>query len=1078
MTSTDQWKQYLADVAPDLDAEKWVNPENLRVPTIVGVPGTDLCMNEHNKKIDDAIKLYHKISNEMDISSPKEVRFLKMRWDYVMCYGAGNFLDFNSLEGKICMLNGPNASGKSSIIDVICIGIFGKPTNMRNMQYCKKSYGKLVFDQRPADSPMSVSMLINVDKDVFEITRTYNGKDKTAVAKCLNDTSKSVDGLTAVDAWVETIMGSLEDILMSNIVSQLDTDNFLYCKQEQQKEILDKILRLNIITSFNKVIKESRIGHGAVVQSIKTSIAAIDGVLPTVDITSMTKEIAKWKDEVMQMRQEIDVLEIKRMELSLIVGNKADLDTDDMEIASLKKKLTKAEKKLATFADLKDADKDVSLLLKGEHYCKWNDLQEKLKRIEARLGEGEGEGEDEEDIEKLKAQIEEMISSKVLSSMSDTILIKNEKEYKQWAAKQKKEYLNDPDILQITREELVQDIAYHKSLLVTQNKPTKPLFIRKETSGGRGGGPVVEGDELKEKQEELKQAEEELKEIKTEIERIEKYELPQVTYSKWKRDYNVWSELVSDVIECEESISDLDDRYHEHLQYIQLIEYKLESRSALDKQLQELTAELSEMEDLPFNAECWACQKQPMRIRMVQIKEKSSIVTKTLNKVMKYLSQVGDVDLKAKKDEARAIKLLIDKHGFYNATYERKEKERNSWESYAVYNERVTQCENKVEQLRDIVGNSLWAVYSVWETQNTDLVNSIKSMEDELAAVTRFIDDAPHYIGLLNMVNAEKKVREELLVWEAEHTSLQNRLAKLVVMKERLDVLSDINELKTVMDVNVSHIERIKAWSIAKQDSVNIERAIAYVSLQDVCKALAQLNTKYTDIQSRLISKTREVNDIGSGAATRTACVEALAIMESRYTDLLTLEAKFVGDRSTSDGFREYMYTTRLIPELQKNMNEFLSSFDDIQVNIGYTAKTFTYSVTDRGNSPMLDMASGYQRFIIGLAARGALAKMKAIGHNIKHLFIDEGFTACDASNLMKAPAVLKTLQKFVGYHDIMLMSHSDAVKSCADIHINIERTLDDRGVEISSLKYGTAYPASPTEDIQKKPRKTKKQQA
>ena len=203
---------------------------------------------------------------------------------------------------------------------------------------------------------------------------------------------------------------------------------------------------------------------------------------------------------------------------------------------------------------------------------------------------------------------------------------------------------------------------------------------------------------------------------------------------------------------------------------------------------------------------------------------------------------------------------------------------------------------------------------------------------------------------------------------------------------------------------------------------------------------------------------------------------ESLDSKHNLLPDLLTLESKFVGDRSTSDGFREYMYTTRLIPELQKNMNEFLSSFDDIQVNIGYAAKTFTYSVTDRGNSPMLDMASGYQRFIIGLAARGALAKMKAIGHNIKHLFIDEGFTACDASNLMKAPAVLKTLQKFVGYHDIMLMSHSDAVKSCADIHINIERTTDDRGIEISSLKYGTAYPASPTEDIQKKPRKSKKQ--
>ena len=1080
MTSTEQWKQYLADVAPEVDADTWIDPQNLRLPgAIASVPGVETCLSDHNKKIEESIRVHLKASEDAAACVSKEVRFLKMRWDYVMCYGAGNFLDFDGLDGKICMLNGPNASGKSSIIDVICIGLFGHPTNMRNMQHCKKAYGKLVFDQKPASCPMVVSILLNVDKDVFEITRSVNanGKDKTAIAKCLTNPAESVDGLTAVDTWVHGIIGSLDDVLMSNIVSQMDTDNFLYSKQEQQKEILDKTLRLNTITTFNKIIKESRIGHGAVIQAIKTAIAAIDGVLPSVDVSNMTKDISKMSDDVMQMRDDIAVLEKKRIELSIVVGNETDF-TEPLDISSLKKKLGKAEKKLAEFADLTDADKDTSLLLKGEHYCKWNDLHEKLKL----LGDADGNG-DAVDIDShlqdVQKRLDDIMCDKPKSCMSDSILMKSEKECTQWAKKQQQSYLDDPDMLQITRNELVGDIEYHKSLLATimQDKPVKPVFIRKT----QGDGDVVNIEELKEKQIELEDMEEELKAMKWDIERIQTYELPPgVAYGKWKREYDVWYEQIQDVLECEESLSDLENKYQQYLEYIQVIGSKLESQAALDIQLQELYNELTELGELPFNPECWACKKQPMRIRQVSVKEKSDSVAKALSKIKKYLSHAGDIDLKLKKSEAKAVKILIDKHGFYNATAERKNKEKSAWETYASLAGRIRKKEEKVERLREEVGNALWTVYSAWEKQYDTLDESITSMEVELTATNRFLDDAPHYIDLLNTVNDEKRLREEITVWEAEYALLQDTLNSVNRHKERMVLLAEINELKSVMDVNVTYMERIQSLTLAKQNHANIERAIAYVSLQEVCTSLTQLNNRYTEIQSRLLSRKREVSDIGSGTTTRVVCVDALALMEARYKDLSTLETKFVGDRSTSDGFREFMYTTRLIPQLQKNMNEFLSAFEEIQVNIGYTAKTFTFAVSDRGNCPMLDMASGYQRFIIGLAARAALAKMGAIGHNIKHLFIDEGFTSCDTLNITKASAVLRTLQTFVGYHNIILMSHSDAIKSCADTHVNIERVFEggegDAKVEVSSLKWGAAYPASPVkDDIQKKPKKTKK---
>ena len=84
-------------------------------------------------------------------------------------------------------------------------------------------------------------------------------------------------------------------------------------------------------------------------------------------------------------------------------------------------------------------------------------------------------------------------------------------------------------------------------------------------------------------------------------------------------------------------------------------------------------------------------------------------------------------------------------------------------------------------------------------------------------------------------------------------------------------------------------------------------------------------------------------------------------------------------------------------------------------------------------------MASGYQKFIIGLALRIAFAKIGAIGQNLKHLFIDEGFVACDMYNLDKIHNILQSIYKYGGYESIMLMSHLETIRSSADISINIQ---------------------------------------
>ena len=114
------------------------------------------------------------------------------------------------------------------------------------------------------------------------------------------------------------------------------------------------------------------------------------------------------------------------------------------------------------------------------------------------------------------------------------------------------------------------------------------------------------------------------------------------------------------------------------------------------------------------------------------------------------------------------------------------------------------------------------------------------------------------------------------------------------------------------------------------------------------------------------------------------------------------------------------------------------------------------HMIHDRGNLPTLDMSSGYQKFIIAIALRLALSRIGAVGQNIRHLYMDEGFTACDSFNLEKSNLILRNIMSYGNYHSIVIMSHLDIIRDIADTRINITRGTNDL---FSEIKWGTNYP-------------------
>jgi DNA repair exonuclease SbcCD ATPase subunit len=164
-------------------------------------------------------------------------------------------------------------------------------------------------------------------------------------------------------------------------------------------------------------------------------------------------------------------------------------------------------------------------------------------------------------------------------------------------------------------------------------------------------------------------------------------------------------------------------------------------------------------------------------------------------------------------------------------------------------------------------------------------------------------------------------------------------------------------------------------------------------------------------------------------------------------------------------GYREWLYTAKLAPMLQKGVNGLLEHMCEgrplfLEPEWLATIDTFTWFLRDGANRVVIEKASGFQRFITGMAMRVAMSRLGISRTVYQNLIIDEGFTACDGENLEKVPAFLRRLLVDGSCKGILLATHLDELKVRLEKQLRIAR---DELSGIACLQVGTyALPVPP----------------
>lgn len=142
-------------------------------------------------------------------------------------------------------------------------------------------------------------------------------------------------------------------------------------------------------------------------------------------------------------------------------------------------------------------------------------------------------------------------------------------------------------------------------------------------------------------------------------------------------------------------------------------------------------------------------------------------------------------------------------------------------------------------------------------------------------------------------------------------------------------------------------------------------------------------------------------------------------------------------------GYKAWAYQHQILPMLEGRVNAVMSAFQSSNQDLLFVCScegsgSLSWAIKYNDVVVPLEKASGFQRFIVKLAMRMALGLLRA-GDTVRlprQLFIDEGFTACDAYNLACVPAFLKSLLTL--YDQIVLVSHLEEVKEQTDAGLSI----------------------------------------
>lgn len=278
--------------------------------------------------------------NKRDDNIGSAWNLISLKINNLCLYGEENNIDLTKFNtGDIILIHGRNNVGKSSLIDIISYLLYNKMGRNINMGN-KKSHEIININKREG----SGELIFTLGDKRFHLKRTYKKNIRNDLKF---DSFLYVDDVLLVkgndvNKKIEELIGGYDDFIFMNIMLQFDNLSFRNMKQNDRKQLLNRLLDLNGYEKIEADIKP-------LFQNLDRESKNIFNEIKDINIIEMKNNNGDNISKMNEMNEKIDFLVEKRENIAESINNlnlefvKIDGITSDGE---LKRLITNTEEKV------------------------------------------------------------------------------------------------------------------------------------------------------------------------------------------------------------------------------------------------------------------------------------------------------------------------------------------------------------------------------------------------------------------------------------------------------------------------------------------------------------------------------------------------------------------------------------------------------------------------------------------------------------------------------------------------------------------------------------------------------------
>ncbi len=998
--SPENWYEFIEenidkDIVGDYDWKEMLNNPEILLLNLDMIPET--LREKTEEKNTKLMKHIGKYLSSQDIQHNDNNKLLKLNyleWQWVLCYGENNYFNFDTMDNNVSLLNAPNGSGKSAFLEIICLSLFGEGIPSRTNKQFSSS---IICQQKQKGKTSIVKLLFSLDDEKYMITRTflYQNIDKNKLLSKhveifninQNQFVSLKSGNKAVNEWISVNVGNINSFLLSSMLTQNNDQDFFSLKNSDQINLLDKSLSLESVNSFTELLKQTKL----VYNNVKDNLESI-----FLDIKNNSKEVTEsevenYKKQYIETKQNLENIQNK-----LLDDNKkfAGIKEEDIDLSEeqIKNKIE------SIVVDENDIDINKLYEESGKVSNELENLLKIFKDFEIKLDKDgkrvyssdsifRNDGRDNDRKEYVESEV-------VLKSIKE---IKKEhsncKEYFSNIEDDDKDYTKE-------KNELLEIVKNKKGEIESINKKNEQCNTLKNYYN-------TEINKLLKKQRDLDNIDTKKSQCKK---NLDKYEGMKSKIDKKKM-----------LLENNQTIlTKLENNYKEY--------------EVLTKNIKDLELSIKDIEDkdYPFNPDCECCKKQPWKLLLVNL-------NRDLNKKREELINVNKVfesnNISGEEFEDKKIKLNenIDKFKKYVQNYEEYKNKEKYWKKQI---EVIDNYDALNKEIKSFEGESIHnsSLLKEYKATKKELEKNLKELEIKLESLDNKIKLKNEYDEWV----VRKNKNEEDINWYNWFSNIKyEEYNKLNTKKSDLDNTID------KYNKNLKNKEKKEYWN----KTLILRPAWGDINkLKDEQKRVSNqlniLSTKYVGLK-------KDYQE----------CKKNHDRMQKIISVLNTISIYILISEHLSKiflNFRTWLYKNKILPIIISNTNDIIGNIsrNNLQIDVLWSDKksgdTFNWLINDGKNKPSIEKASGFQRFIMGLAIKITLSNLGVSKLRCGQLFIDEGFTSCDKEHLEKVPVFINSLLNL--YNSVLVVSHLQNIKENISIEMNIER--DEKRL-LSKLNYG-----------------------